>query len=36
MTIEEKDDLIIDKIIEERKNSVNTIINQFRKNIQQK
>jgi hypothetical protein len=30
MTIEEKDDLIIDKIIEERKNSVNTIINQFR------
>ena len=30
MTIEEKDDLIIDKIIKERKESVNTIINQFR------
>ena len=30
MTIDQKDDLIINKIIEERKNSVNTIINQFR------
>ena len=30
MTIDQKDDLIINKIIEARKNSVNTIINQFR------
>ena len=30
MTIDQKDDLIIDNIINQRKNSVNTIINQFR------
>ena len=30
MTIDQKDDLIIDNIINQRKNSVNTIINKFR------